>query len=462
MSSLAAEKPRVDKRRGLTPSERRRALEISTLEGMFATAHSALSGNGIGGNVFSNAYALLLGASNAWLGVLSALPNVATTGQAIAAYLLQHVRSRRRFVIASCLVARNLVFLMPLLPFAVGREAALPAFVILFGIAAFGYQFAGNGWTSWMSDTVPSGLRGRYFSRRSNLCNLVGLVVGIAGAVALDGYAGAAFGASPESIARRTFGFVFVFGASAALGGVSTWLLRLQPEPERGGDADGERRTGGPVPLREFIETPFRHPEFRTLLAFFAFFFFANGLGNPFFNAYILEDLHRSMSFLTVLTFASGVAGLATLPLWGRALDRFGAKPLLAIVVIVSALHPLYYIVATPRFVAPIWADAISSGIVWGGWNLAILDLQLTVAPEGRGREMYFAAFAGATGLALAAGSILSGAIADNIPGGRLTIFASVSALRLVSLALLARLREPGARPLGEVLLLARRKLFGV
>src|SRR5438552_16453209 len=101
MTSVAPPPKRIDKRRGLTPSERRRALEISTLEGMFATAHSALSGNGVGGNVFSNAYALLLGASNAWMGILSALPNIATTGQAVAAYALQHVKSRRRFVIVS-------------------------------------------------------------------------------------------------------------------------------------------------------------------------------------------------------------------------------------------------------------------------------------------------------------------------------------------------------------------------
>ncbi|HVY62965.1 MAG TPA: MFS transporter, partial [Planctomycetota bacterium] len=423
-SEPPAKPRRIDRRRGLTPTERRRALEVSTLEGMFATAHSALSGNGIGGNAFTSAYALLLGASNAWLGVLSALPNLATAGQSIAAYALQRVRSRRRFVVGSCLFARNLVFLMPLLPYVLPRDAARAAFVALFGIAAFGYQFAGNGWTSWMSDTVPSGLRGRYFSRRSNLCNLVGLVAGIAGAVALDAYAGPSFLASPNSIARRTFGFVFVFGASAALGGISTWLLTTQPEPARAGEEPPiEAAPGTPsgagepgeVPLREFLATPFRHPEFRKVLAFFSCFFFANGLGNPFFNPYILEDLHRSMSFVTVLTFATGIAGLLTLPLWGRALDRFGAKPLLAICAIAASFHPLYYIIATPRFVAPIWADAISSGIVWGGWNLAILDIQLTIAPEGRGREMYFAAYAGATGLALATGSILSGAIADMI-----------------------------------------------
>jgi MFS family permease len=453
----------ADRRRGLSPAERRLGLRISTLEGTFASAFTALCGNGVGGNVFSYGFALVLGASNLWLGLLTALPQVACTGQAVGAYLLQRVRSRRRFVVWSCVVARNLCFALPLLAFALRRERALFAFVALYGLAAFVYQFATNGWTSWMSDTVPSALRGRYFSWRTNVCNLVGLVVGIPAAVALDAYAGGNVGASAEADARRLVGFVAVFAASAALGGVSTWLLTRQPEPRRAGEWEGvERRSEGPTPLRAFVAVPFRDAEFRRILAFFALFFFANGIGNPFWVPFILEDLGQKMSLVTVLTCAGGLAGLVTLPLWGRALDRFGAKPLLAIVAVVSSLHPFYYVVARPDFVLPIWADYLSSGIVWGGWNLAILDLQLTVVPEARGREMYFAAFAAATGLALAAGSVLSGLLADRIPGGRATVFVAVSVLRLASLALLARLREPGARPLGEVLVLARRRLFGV
>lgn len=441
----------------LTPEARRGALEISTVEGMFATAHAALSGNGVGGNVFSSGYALLLGATNFQLGVLAALPQLATTAQTLAAYATQVVRSRRGLVVAACAVARSLFFAAPFLPFLLGRGDALFAFIALFGAAAFTYEFAGNAWRSWMADLVPSAIRGRYLSRRSNLCNVVGLAAGVAGALALDAYAGGLMGSSPEADARRLGGFVVVFVAAAAFGGVSTLLLRHQPEPERPPVA------AAPPPLRDFVAVPFRDPEFRRALAFFALFSFAHGLGNPYWIPFVLEDLHQSYTFHTVLTCVGGVAGLLTLPLWGRALDRFGAKPCLGIAAVASAIHPLCYVVATPDFLLPIYWDYISAGIVWGGWNVAIFDLLLTLAPAARaGRDMYIAAQAAAVGLALAAGSLVSGALVDRMPGGRETIFASVTAIRLLALPLLARLREPGARPVGELLVLARRTLFGV
>ena len=110
------------------------------------------------------------------------------------------------------------------------------------------------------------------------------------------------------------------------------------------------------------------------------------GLGNPFFVPFVLQDLGRSYSLLTVLGAAGGVAGLLTLPLWGRALDRFGAKPCLALVATVTAMHPVLYLLSSPGFVAPIYLDYISSGIMWGGWNLAVFDLLLTMSPNRRGR----------------------------------------------------------------------------
>lgn len=444
----------------LSPADRRAALEISTAEGMLANAHAALSGNIVGGNTFSYGYAILLGATNAHLGVLTALPQLAALGQTIAAWLLQRIRSRRRLVVAACLVSRSVFFVAPALPFVIGRDRALWVFMALFGLAALAHALAANGWTSWMADIVPPSVRGRYFSRRNNLCNMVGLSVGLLGAVALDAWSGERAGVSAEADARRLAGFCAVFGAAALAGGLSTRLLARQPEPERKHeDAAGD--DAAPASLATLLLTPFRDPGFRAVLLFLTVFSFVNGLGNPFWAAFVLEDLEQSYGFLTFMGLLNGLAGLATLPLWGRLIDRFGARPCMAISIAVGATHPLYFLIATPTFTLPIWADAISSGIMWGGYNLAVFNMLIAITPARRGREMFFAAQAGTAGIALAASSILAGALADMMPGGRRTLFLAVSALRVCSLVLLARIEEPGARPLRQVLGSLRRAPVG-
>ena len=35
-------------------------------------------------------------------------------------------------------------------------------------------------WTSWISDLIPSSLRGRYFGRRNFICNALGAVTDVA------------------------------------------------------------------------------------------------------------------------------------------------------------------------------------------------------------------------------------------------------------------------------------------
>jgi hypothetical protein len=299
---------------------------------------------------------------------------------------------------------------------------------------------------SWMADLVPRAVRGRYFSRRNNVCNLVALALSVATGLALDRWGGG----GAEALARLPrevglAGFSAIFGGAVLMGVTSLVLLKRQVEPARPVE---------PAPARshDVLLAPFRDAAFRRVLVFFGFFWGVNGLGNPFWTPFVLQDLGRGFGFVTILGFLGGLCGLATLPLWGRLIDRVGSKPVIAAVVVVTATHPLYYLVARPDFVAPIYLDAISSGIVWGGFNLAIFNLVLAAAPLGPGREMYYAAHNAVGGLAMAAASALAGTLAAaldpvEVLGRTFTprqeIFAAVTVLRIVSLVLLWRVIEP-------------------
>jgi MFS family permease len=146
------------------------------------------------------------------------------------------------------------------------------------------------------------------------------------------------------------------------------------------------------------------------------------------------------------------VSSFLALPLWGRICDRFGCKPIILLAVLGSSTHPFYYLVARSDMPWPVYCDAISSGIVWSGFNLATFNLVLAAAPRGAGREMYYAAYNGAGGLAMAIVSAFSGALVDRLPEltilglhmiPRQVVFFSVIWLRLLALVLLARVVEP-------------------
>lgn len=417
---------------------------------MFASAHAALSGNGVGGNVFTIGFALLLGAQNFELGLLVAIPQLALLAQAHAAMLTRRVPSRRALVVAACSISRYSVALWPLFAIFLG-DSALHVFLGIWAIANVAGSYAGNAWMSWMADLVPRPVRGRYFSVRNNFANAIGLALSVGMGFLLDWWAGARPGADPASDGRRLMGFTAIFLLAVVAGHISIVLLGRQAEPPR--MADGPRPGLAPERLRDALKAPFRDRAFRRLLLFYGVFWAANGLGNPFWTPYVIQELGRSYGLVTVLGLIGGLSSFLALPVWGRLQDRFGSKPLMVATVFVSATHPLYWLWARPDFIAPIFLDAVSAGVVWGGFNLALFNLLLASAPRGPGREMYYAAFNGLGGLAMAITSTLAGSVAAAIPPAALlgldlnqrqVIFAAVTILRLGALALLLRVREPG------------------
>jgi MFS family permease len=432
--------------------ERRRALAIAVPEGVLAQWHTSLTGLGMGGNAFTYAFALLLGASNAALGVLGALPQLAMTSQIASAWALQHLERRKGVVVVGATLGRLLFLAIAFLPFALEPGTALVTFLVLWGVANVSVSVAGNAWTSWMSDVIPRGLRGRYMSRRNALAGIAGMTLFLGAGIALDAYAGAAPGASAAADARRLAGFAvaFAFASVGAIG--SAWLLLRQPEPVRSAPA-ASAAPGATSPLA-LARLPLADPAFRRLTLFFACFSFVNGIGNPFWTPYMLEDLGAGYAFVTRVNVVGGLAGMILLPLWGRAVDRFGGKPIIALAVCGTALHPTYYLASAPGFLLPLYLDGISTGILWGGFNTAMFTLLLGSAPP-RGREMYYAVLLAAAGSAMAASSVIAGQVVGLVPPvtafgrtltGREVLFASVVFLRLSCLPLALRIAEPRAR----------------
>ncbi len=166
---------------------------------------------------------------------------------------------------------------------------------------------------------------------------------------------------------------------------------------------------------------------------------------------FMLQNL--KMGFTLMALYSAGVAGVRMLaaPLWGRALDRVGAQPVLVFCSFGISVLPALWIFPTPHFLWPILADVVISGVLWGGHGLAAFALPLAVAPR-QGRPFYLAAFATTGGVAFTLASAGGGWLAQTLPAQVHAFGRPLVALQLVfvisSLARFARRlpRVPGDR----------------
>ena len=288
-------------------------------------------------------------------------------------------------------------------------------------------------WLTWMSSLVPAGIRGRYFARRNAVQLISGLVVGLAAAAVLDlgGRTAAAYGG--------LLAFTVVLSTASAL------LMKAQPqgvgrerraavgdEPEPAQPAArrltlgywthvffGGRTAPGAPPLpadARAAGSPDERRRFRRFLIFFALWGLGNGLAQPFWAPFELQNLKVSFGLLAAISAAGSLAGAITLPLWGRLADRIGDRTVLVITITWGSFHPLLWLGMTPARLWPLWLDATSSGIVWNGFELAATNLLLRLAPRGSG-ELAYGSLAAVRGLAGAASSMMAGVLIGRLPG---------------------------------------------
>jgi MFS family permease len=424
----------------------RRSLRASVWEGLFAEVFNACAGQTI-----LVGWALVFGCSPLQVGLVAALPQLAQVVQVPAAWL-SVVAGRRKVALATIALSRQAFLPLALLPLL--SPSPETARAVLFAVAALAavLAMAGNvAWTAWMGDMVPERIRGRFFGRRTATCVLAGTATSLATAWLLDASRGP----------RAALALAALAVAASAVGAVTAVLLARQHEPP----AAAEPRPGLATAL-----APLGDRRARAVLVYQLCWNGSVGLAGGYFTFHLLRNLQAG--FLLVALHAAGgaLAKVCSAPFFGRAIDRLGARPVLAAASFGSSALPLLWFAASPGALWPLAVDAVLGGAAWGAHGLASFAVPLAVAPR-RGRAFYVATFSSAGGLAYALGTTAGGALVSALPAGSAlasaghglgAVFALSAAGRLASAFLALRIAEPGAGSLSELHRLARARLTPV
>lgn len=401
---IAAQAARAAHPEPLSPAEVRRALKISTIEGAVATVNITITG-AIGGSVFLTGFALLLGANSFQLGIMGALPFIGQLFQFVGAYLEERVGNRRGLVLYGATAGRlvwALLLALPFMSFLGGAQIA----VFFVGLAC-SYALngiAGNAWLSWMSDLVPPRQRGSYFGVRNTVAAISAMATTFLAGRALD---------IARAQGNETLGYAVIFAVAllAAIGAAA--LIARQAEPPL--------KRKGTTSVGEMFGAPLRDRPFRNFVFACAGWALVTGVAAPFFNAYGLSTLKLSYSVLATTAIVTSAVSLLFAPLAGRLQDKYGNRRVLIGCIIGTILLPWGWVLSTPDNIAPLWLNAILSGVFWPGLTQSIANLMMERAPvEHRGASM--AAHSAITGFGALVAGLAGGALATAMVGSQITI----------------------------------------
>lgn len=406
-------------------------MEYSIKDGVAWSVNEAL------GAYYVAPFAIALGASEAQIGLLTSVPNLAANLSQLATPRLMEGRSRKKLVTEFVLL-QALMWLpmstLAMLAFLTGIRGIYLPFAVMVFYAAYLTLGALNGpaWASWIGDLVPEEERGSFFGRRNRIIGFANLISFMIAGIFLD-------------FSRRLgvvfLGFSLLFLGAMIARMISRYFLLKHHEPEF--EEKEEYHFGFFEFLRKIWKRERRPNRFGRFALYTALMAFATNIAAPFFAVYMLRDLKFSYITYVAIVLSSSSVRLLSMVWWGRFSDRYGRLQTLRIGGLLIPWVPILWLLTTN----PVHLSIIEmfGGFAWAAFDLASFTFVYDIVSRER-RGICFSYFNVLNGVGIFTGATLGGLLATRLSlgfGPILSVFLLSGILRLaVSLLLLPHLSE--------------------
>jgi MFS family permease len=376
----------------------KRYLNFITWEGAFANVFIIFTGG-----AFATGLALMLGAGDFEIGLLAAIPFLSQVFQLLSTYISGFFSSRKSAVFFLSGLGRQIWWLIPLfLMTQIGGQ--LEMFLIIVFLSNICVMIATPIWIDWMADLVPENIRARYFGVRSAVLALVNVVAVLLGGFILD---------LARAQKHENIGFAVIIAISCLSAAIALMILNRIPDPA----PRGLRARFSLIRLKE----PLKNRSFRRLLMIFFGWNISVGFSAPFFAPHMLTNLQMSFTLVSVYSAVFSIAAILLNKPWGAVIDRFGSRPVMTSCAFGIGIVPFIWLFPRYDFRWILVFEAIYSGALWTGFNLAAFNIPISNSPK-KERTDYLAMFSVITGLGFFIASLLGGIFAEVIHDCRFEI----------------------------------------
>ena len=409
----------------LSAEELRRSMGLSKLD---ALAYALMVGFG---EAYFLADSVRLGATTTEIALLVGLPlALGGLGPVLALRLLGRFGRRKPIVVGGASIQALMLFMLAWLD---GSGSATIRLLIGISIAyQVSAQCAGTAWSSWYGDLVPTPSRGRYFASRNRVA-YAGTIIGlVGGGLLLSQFEHARAGIAG---ALGGNGFAIAYGVAGVFRCISVALLAASSEGHFLGMPNRAR-------VGRFLRTQ-RGSDAWRLILLIGLLQVTVFLASAYFNPFMLEELEFTyVEYMIASAVVVGVKALV-LPLWGRSIDRSGAKRTLIVGGLMLTMIPVPWIFVHGLF--GVLLCQTLSGAAWAGFEVGHFSLLLELGYR-RMRPSIFAAQSLVSGSAQLLGGLIGSLLLSAEFGAR-GVFALSSAMRIVVVVALIRFLLQSAPP---------------
>jgi MFS family permease len=328
---------------------------------------------------YLSVFAVRMGASTEWLGVLAALPALVNMVWAIpSARMVERAPRRLPLVLRSGLLLRLAWLGVALIPFLFREQSGVLALVVIAGLTTFPAATSMVAFTNLLADIIPPQDRARVISIRSVLLSATTTVTVLICGPILDAIP------SPANY-QIVFGFSFI-AAMISL----RYVSRLQVTEETTILHMQRAKHWLTVSIRNAVRQVASEKEFVKYLVGSLIFQWGVYFPSALYSIYRIRNLGASDTWIGLLTVVDSVVTIVFYLVWGRLVTRWGNRRVLIIGAFGMIAFPVLtgLITYLPLLVIP----AAIAGVFTPGFTLAAFNEMLAVSPA-TNRARYIAVY---------------------------------------------------------------------
>jgi hypothetical protein len=250
-------------------------------------------------------------------------------------------------------------------------------------------NFGGQAWTNWMADLVPPRVRGLYFSRRSRMGIAVICLSGLAVALLLDLSEQAWFDASMRRLGDWVkmppliflISIIFVVAGFVGMFDILSFL-KVEEPPMKAVPSE---------PLFQRLARPLHDSHFCRFVVYWSVWNAAQGVCGWMWWPYLLGFFeaqkkagnhawwtdHMYLAATVILGVGFQLGQFIGYPMWGRAVDRFGRKPVLFVSSTLHSVGWVWWIFLSPALAPWLFVTQMVSGFLYGGQDIGSFNMML-------------------------------------------------------------------------------------
>jgi len=325
-------------------------------------------------------------------GLLAAVPFAGALAQLPVSYFITRYGHRKSIFITVGAFHRLMWLPIAAIPWVVPAGWQWQGLLAFFAVMWVAGQATAPIWVSWMADLVPSPIRGRYFTRRSQLGQLIGVIVTLLMGYALDH-------AAPPVLLQV---ICLALGVSGLFGLVDFLFFVKVPDVQR-------VKPNPDIRIWELLRGPLQDRNFRRFLGFSTLLTFSIGYIGQFAWLFMFDVARMSNTQANaMLVVMPLVIFMMSGPMWGRLLDRFGRKPVLIIAGLIVVPGTVGWIFISREHWVWGYLLVVISTAAWPGLEAGTFNVLLNLSDAAEGRSSG-SAYVAINSAACAVTGVLSG-----------------------------------------------------